>query len=106
MNSFERAAFELNTRCCGDDAMLKYCPPNQTTTLNVCCLALKQIAAGPVSVRDLAVAMSKKAREVTKMLRQMGETNVSPEFMVDPDTAELVALEFGLRTKRLKLRNG
>lgn len=50
--------------------------------------------------------MSKKATEVMKMLRQMGETNVSPKFMVEPDTAELVALEFGLRTKRLKLRDG
>lgn len=50
--------------------------------------------------------MSKKATDVMRMLRQMGEANVSPKFMVEPDTAELVALEFGLRTKRLKLRDG
>lgn len=50
--------------------------------------------------------MSKKATEVAKMLRQMGESKVSPALMVEPDVAELVALEFGLRTKRLKLRDG
>lgn len=76
----------------------------------VACFALgwvsrPQIPAVAISVRDLAVAMSKKATEVVKMLRQMGETGVSLKFMVEPDAAELVALEFGLRTKRLKPRD-
>lgn len=49
--------------------------------------------------------MSKKAKEVMSMLRQMGETNVTPSFMVEPDIAQMVAKEFGLRTKLLKLRD-
>lgn len=49
--------------------------------------------------------MSKKAREVMLMLRQMGETKVSPDSMVEPDIAEMVAKEFKLRTKLLKLRD-
>lgn len=64
----------------------------------------RQIPAVAISARDLAVAMSKKAEEVVEMLRHMGETGVSGKFMVEPDAAELVALEFGLRTKRLKPR--
>lgn len=66
---------------------------------------LFQIPAVAVPVRELAVAMSKKAREVMTMLRQMGETNVSLNFMVEPDIAQMVAKEFGLRTKLLKLRD-
>lgn len=49
--------------------------------------------------------MSKKAGEVVSMLRQMGESNVSPSSMVEPDIAQMVAIEFGLRTKLLKLRD-
>ncbi|CAM9093951.1 unnamed protein product [Ectocarpus sp. 4 AP-2014] len=64
-----------------------------------------QIPAVAVTVRELAMAMSKKAREVVFMLRQMGESNVSPSFMVEPDIAQMVAKEFGLRTKLLKLRD-
>lgn len=51
------------------------------------------------------MAMSKKAREVMSMLRQMGEAKVSLNFMVEPDIAQMVAKEFGLRTKLLKLRD-
>ena len=68
-------------------------------------IVLFQIPAVAVPVRELAVAMSKKAREVMTMLRQMGETNVSLNFMVEPDIAQMVAKEFGLRTKLLKLRD-
>lgn len=64
-----------------------------------------QIPAVAVPVRELAVAMSKKAREVMTMLRQLGETNVTPNFRVEPDIAQMVAKEFGLRTKLLKLRD-
>lgn len=70
-----------------------------------CSVAFVQIPAVAVTVRELAVAMSKKAREVVSMLRQMGESNVSPSFMVEPDIAQMVAKEFGLRTKLLKLRD-
>lgn len=49
--------------------------------------------------------MSKKADEVVSMLRQMGESNVSATSMVEPDIAQMVAMEFGLRTKLLKLRD-
>lgn len=66
---------------------------------------VSQIPAVAVPVRELAEAMSKKAREVVTMLRQMGETNVSPNFIVEPDIAQMVAKEFGLRTKLLKLRD-
>lgn len=69
------------------------------------CFVCHQIPAVAVPVRELAVTLSKKAREVMSMLRQMGETNVSPNFMVDPDIAQMVAKEFGLRTKLRKLRN-
>eukprot|EP00752_Nemacystus_decipiens_P006400 g5764.t1 len=64
-----------------------------------------EIPAVAVPVRELAVAMSKKAREVMSMLTQMGETNVSPNLMVEPDIAQMVAKEFGQRTKLLKLRD-
>lgn len=57
-----------------------------------------------VSVRELAIALSVKAAKLITMLRQMGETKVSPKHMVEPDTAELVASEFGLRAKRLTLK--
>ncbi|CAN0163086.1 unnamed protein product, partial [Hapterophycus canaliculatus] len=63
------------------------------------------IPAVAVPVRELAVAMSKKAKDVVSLLRQMGESKVSPSFMVEPDIAQMVAKEFGLRTKLLKLRD-
>lgn len=68
-------------------------------------LACSQIPAVPVPVRELAMAMSKKASEVVNMLRQMGEGRVSPSSMVEPDIGHMVAKEFGLRTKLLKLRD-
>lgn len=64
-----------------------------------------QIPAVAIPVRELAVAMSKKANEVVLMLRQMGESNASATSMVEPDIAQMVAMEFGLRTKLLKLKD-
>lgn len=65
-----------------------------------------QIPAVAVSVGKLALVLAKKTGEVMRMLRDMGEAGVSTKMMVDPDTAEMVASEFGLRTKRLKIRDG
>lgn len=55
-------------------------------------------------VSDLGPLLSKKEKDVTRTLRRLGETAVTSKSMIEPDTAELVALELGLRTVRLKAR--
>lgn len=54
----------------------------------------------PVTVRELGMALAKKAHLVMRALRKLGENRVYPTTIVDPDTAELVAIELGLTATR------
>lgn len=62
-----------------------------------CC----QIPPEAVSVSELGHILSKKSGDVMRALKRLGEARVTLESMIDPDTAELVAIELGLRTQRL-----
>lgn len=65
---------------------------------------MTQIPPVAVAVNVLAPMLSKTTHDVCRALRRLGEWRVTANSMVDPDTAELVALELGLRAVRTQAK--
>jgi len=56
-----------------------------------------------VTVRELARKLGLKMQEIQKQLARLGESpSLSPDTVLELDTAELVALEFGRKVDRTR----
>lgn len=58
----------------------------------------------PVTVKELGLVLAKKSYHVMRAMRKLGEWNARTTSLVDPDTAELVAMELGLKPERAQPR--
>ena len=56
-----------------------------------------------VTVREMARKLGLKMQEVQKQLTRLGEQpHLAPDTVLELDTAELVALEFGRKVDRIR----